>query len=71
MHFHGGKTTLFLTVDGVTRSAKEWARLTGTKYHTIRERKLHGCPDHECVYGRPWQILGARPEGEVNDALSD
>lgn len=41
-----------LTVDGVTRSVAEWAKITGLRFQTIRRRRALGWKPLECVVGR-------------------
>ncbi len=41
-----------LTVNGVTHSVAEWARITGFCGSTIALRHKRGWSDYECVYGR-------------------
>ena len=43
---------IFLTLDGKTKSTKEWASYSGTKYTTIYNRLKVGWEPKEAVYGR-------------------
>lgn len=43
------KATVFLTYNGETKSASEWAEITGVRQATITQRKRRGWSDEECI----------------------
>ncbi len=51
---HSKKKSLLLTIDGVTKTALEWAEFSGTKYSTVYYRHQQGWSDKEAVYGKKY-----------------
>jgi hypothetical protein len=43
------RVTLWLTVDGVTRTVDEWSTITGIAYRTLRHRIRSGWPPADCI----------------------
>jgi hypothetical protein len=42
-----------ITIDGVTKHAKDWAEVSGTNYYTIKSRvRMYGWGPKEAVFGR-------------------
>lgn len=38
-----------ITIDGITRSLKEWAEVSGISYNTLTTRRMAGWPDHRLL----------------------
>ena len=47
------RSNVFLTYDGETRIAAEWARITGLNVATIRQRKKRGWTDTQILTTPP------------------
>lgn len=44
------KSTVFLTVDGATKSIQDWSSISGTPYYRILQRHRRGWSDFDSIY---------------------
>lgn len=54
------RSTVFLTYKGKTKSASEWAEITGIRQDTLTMRKRNGWTDEECIETPIWGRMGPR-----------
>lgn len=54
------RSTVFLTYKGETKSASEWAEITGIRQDALTMRKRNGWTDEECIETPIWGRMGPR-----------